>query len=1238
MRSSSLALIVIVVLGAMTRARAPQTQPNAIVGQASGTASPLQSGVQRPESRNSKPASQNFPSEIRRNIRDFFDQEPTAGPSCESESNWCVPKESQAGVRFLIATVPDPVHSHLSLFFDRIIEAIEQGASSVGYNFDRAVMPWRYFDQTNAQGAEIQDRDRESYPGLMIFRNESANLPLFVLVVGETPTAGINEEQFNHAVEIIHDIGKDQTIQPSENHPEFGILGPTFSGSLYSLNAALTTYRKDPKVRDRLLPVYSAVMGTMPIKTFQNAAPDHVRMLIFEEDAQTIQNALREFACGLGYEDSDIALLSEDETAYGNSTLPAEAYSTRSNPPGTIPPSAAIGPGNPPNVNPAKGTCHDLSSPKNEKKSSDMLNLPFPREISQFRSVYTKEISQQTSTGNGNQPPQNNLRLDLQVTGRNDDSVAPYATEQTPLSQEAVMLGILSELRRRQSKIILVRATDPLDEVFLARYLRKEYPQGRLVVPTPDLLFASGGDGLLSGVLGLNTYPLTPALLNPIYMKPDGGATLLFTAPSVAAVYNATRALLLQVNDPGAWAKGPISAEQGPSKGAGKTANRESLQQSGRGATPDPIPSGLSPDLWLTIVSGNSIYPIKVLEQAESSVFFPNSNYRRGEEYIQRITRLPTTWIFSYIMCFLALCRHAWLSLTGGSFGQWQTAGQFNTSDETLKKPGQRRAWILGLGGLTLGLIFGVLSLAWAPFPQQEHWWLTSLAWAPLCVFVLILSWDFWANRKEALLSELFSIASVAIVFAGWCYVSWRAPGMVLWHQRAVDLGSGVSPTTPLLLVLVAVYIWFWYSLKAEALIDWRHPRLPKRDQLPDRLIQLSDDSAESVRRLMSPISGSWAALIAVVVAACLALQSVVTGPGSLPARSLEGKLYDLIYSIALGVAAVLFIATLLRLVLIWKQLRFVLTSLDRFGFRDALEHLSGFEWHTIWNPAWSVENEGFKLISHELQTIDRLDASLGKKAEAELAELTQLRGDIQRIFELRDTIVGIIRTEAGCFAASRTFKLMPHFSEIQEKFAETAGHLINSYLDSTWRNSPAPGEAEVSGGQGAKLSAARINAGAAILIVGTPDAAGTSQGALTGLSENSTRLAGEFVACVYANFLVSVLLRIRGLVFSAVCIYACIVFSTIFYPFEPATSLSFLATLLFAFGAVAVGYVYEEMHRDATLSRMTSTGPGKLDSGFWIKFVSAGIVPLIGLLASLFPAVSYFLYSTVEPLLQALR
>jgi hypothetical protein len=61
-------------------------------------------------------------------------------------------------------------------------------------------------------------------------------------------------------------------------------------------------------------------------------------------------------------------------------------------------------------------------------------------------------------------------------------------------------------------------------------------------------------------------------------------------------------------------------------------------------------------------------------------------------------------------------------------------------------------------------------------------------------------------------------------------------------------------------------------------------------------------------------------------------------------------------------------------------------------------------------------------------------------------------------------------------------------------------------------------------------------------------------------------------------------------------------------------------------------------MFRDATLSHLTNTKPGELGSEFWLKFVSLGVGPAFGLLATVFPGVSDFLLSWLQPSLSAMK
>src|SRR5262249_24926336 len=149
------------------------------------------------------------------------------------------------------------------------------------------------------------------------------------------------------------------------------------------------------------------------------------------------------FAGTQGFDPGEIAVLSEDETEYG--------------------------------------TPHNAVSA--------VVHLHFPREISYFRSAYQKEIAaQKPSSSSPQTPAQSMLPLDLNESGNDDDSVPPYNVVLTTLSQESALLGVINELRKHHIKFTILLASDPSDELFLARYIRMAYPQGRVVVTSPDLL------------------------------------------------------------------------------------------------------------------------------------------------------------------------------------------------------------------------------------------------------------------------------------------------------------------------------------------------------------------------------------------------------------------------------------------------------------------------------------------------------------------------------------------------------------------------------------------------------------------------------------------------------------------------------------------------------------------------------------------------------------------------------
>jgi hypothetical protein len=73
-------------------------------------------------------------------------------------------------------------------------------------------------------------------------------------------------------------------------------------------------------------------------------------------------------------------------------------------------------------------------------------------------------------------------------------------------------------------------------------------------------------------------------------------------------------------------------------------------------------------------------------------------------------------------------------------------------------------------------------------------------------------------------------------------------------------------------------------------------------------------------------------------------------------------------------------------------------------------------------------------------------------------------------------------------------------------------------------------------------------------------------------------------------------------------------------------------------YSSVMLWFVFAQMHKDATLSRITDTKPGELGFDFWLRLVAFVSVPLFGLLATAFPAIGEFLFSWLQPATQAFK
>src|SRR5581483_6080164 len=137
---------------------------------------------------------------------------------------------------------------------------------------------------------------------------------------------------------------------------------------------------------------------------------------------------------------------------------------------------------------------------------------------------------------------------------------------------------------------------------------------------------------------------------------------------------------------------------------------------------------------------------------------------------------------------------------------------------------------------------------------------------------------------------------------------------------------------------------------------------------------------------------------------------------------------------------------------------------------------------------------------------------------------------------------------------------------------------------------------------------------------------------------EETQWYAEEFVALQYVAFIRYVLLQMRNFLEFATTGFILLVVALLVYPFEGHRILHTTNLFLFVLLTAGIIIVFAQMDRDPLLSRLSNTNPNQLDWNFAARVASYGILPLLTLLGSQFPAIGNFLFSWVQPTLQAMK
>jgi len=490
--------------------------------------------------------------------------------------------------------------------------------------------------------------------------------------------------------------------------------------------------------------------------------------------------------------------------------------------------------------------------------------------------------------------------------------------------------------------------------------------------------------------------------------------------------------------------------------------------------------------------------------------------------------------------------------------------------------------------------------------------------------------------RKRLLLLFIMFWLSIGVAFLAWvlpieCALTLANRVPAYW--RSMNLTSGVSPLVPFLSLISGLYICFWYSLHGLALFGPDRPRLPLRANLIikvrdgeskgqelDVLPMFSQEcAAEPAEHTATPFEFWTMLLTFALFVVFIGLTFVVVK--EVPVRSLGARVYAIIFCVWLDFCLSLILGAARQLWVTWSRLRQLLVFLDRMPLRRTLGALRGYSWGTVWKMSGNVLDVRYKLLSRQLESLNHLRTSL----EDFISGDHDLDDNEMKGAEACLTTVDDCRKAGMVFAQWYSVNYrnanaagLRSFEELQQRIAATTGQVLTDLLAPAWRRE--------------KQSLILVQSGGSDKDIDERKQAPPESG------QEHIRNAEELTCLTYLGFAQNMLGRIRTIALAGLFLFVATTIAVSSYPFDPRPALSGVLFVLFVvFGAVIV-FVYADMHRDSTLSHITNTNPGELGSEFWFKIVGFGAAPFIGLITTIFPDLSGFLFSWLQPGLTSLK
>lgn len=1157
-------------------------------------------------------------------------------------------------LKCLIALVPDPLDSHLPLTFDNAISSIVQAFREHGFVRDRQAFLWQYGGKGASEAALVAPWREQ--PSAILFRKavstgarssrtqlpaapqnisaqEATSELVLVLLVGETPTAGIHRTAFFRALDFV--TANHLSVKDATNRLCVPIIGPTFSGSSDSLQlsirqwfARLPETHKPERIRHVELQIVSGSATATENKDFLDFKLDgnytltskyHATVL---PDVATKELLLKHLVVEHGMKPERIAILTED-TAYGSSS-------------------------------------NKSTSGSNNSKSGSVRVIPFPLSLSRMRSEYQKSEKANGPAGDSAANKLNvqrrNVTLESESTNKAVDAIPTFSSV-TPATADLALARILETIKQEEIQAVGIMATDVQDVLFLARQVRMYSPDVLLFTTENEVLYThSDLANYMRGMLVAATYPLSTRVDGWYRTAGPEQPNLAFPSSSAQGIYNATIGQLnslLPEQRPLRGYQMPLSTSQGP------------------------------PPLWLSVVTEAGIWPVSVMstggleegaQKAVLSTMFkpPNPEAVAPKFSLVSISRVPSLcFALAGALVIVFSLLHSGKRPRQGRLNKFiaQNLLPFSEIGEPDLTPSQlERRVIITLALLAIALVECLLISPLLLYWTSSSWLSGSRAFSfdnyisprhafadgvivVFCLAVLVVSLGVTLatifqlakyiqkiSYADGYITKLVVLLGLGLAWMMVIAVAARpALGsnleLVLFLDRAGELASGISPIMPMVAVIVAILIWSLgqWSRSCAGEECFFEPPFAATDASNTPLAP----EAQSISRKPATVTVGVQEVIQLATAGVGRKLEDLRAHAQLPhsfklrtqdilfcclvvmnalylyfhwVSTFEGRLYDSVFMALSAIALVMFLTQFLYLKAICQSLLDLLRTLAQHpilpGFERAPQRLRDKVSDQLFCkvPSESDLNQQMRAFAHACEKLKIKNRAEVKSLMISYAALAVANTELQ-------VATGVPAADDNCKIRKERWRKVCKF---RTDLAAVTREYILPRLLKYWID---------------KDSAS------------TPvDSASTNKSKTVGADPWQAQADAELcVVIALLSIIRSAFLFMRNALIALIGMLLCFMVAFQSYPFVIRTSLQSSLTWITCWVAASLVLVMVQLNRNEVLSRIGKSVPNRfqLDGSFVKPMLTYVALPVLGLLTIQFPGLSRFLFGWLGGLSQ---